>query len=34
MDIDRLNVALVLTREGIVDGGGMEEVGESGMRMS
>ena len=34
MDTDRLNVACVLTREGIVDGGGMEEVGESGMRLS
>jgi hypothetical protein len=34
VDIDRLRVALALTREGIIDGGGMEEVGESGMRLS
>jgi hypothetical protein len=34
VDIDGLKVALVLTREGIIDGGGMEEVGESGMRLS
>lgn len=34
MDTDGPNVALMFTREGIIDGGGMEEVGEPGMRFS